>query len=188
MNEYELRAQLQRAESSPSLADSPAGYGEQIRRLSARRKRQQMGLITAGATACLALAVVVAWRTIRETPQVVVAPVDVATVEVDPTAQLVALRRAANDAKAAADTIRARRKLAELEAEAERASIMPDPILLVELQVETTAARRLAEGERAAAAGDVHSAAQSYERVLTLFPTSRASALAEERLAQLKIN
>lgn len=188
MNEHELRAQLQRAEPTPSLADSPAGYGDRIRQLSARRRRRQMGLITASATACLALIAFVAWRPNRAAPEVVVAPVDVAPVEADPAAQLVAIRRAASDAKAAADAIRARRKLAELEAEAERASIVPDPILLVELQVETTAARRLAEGERAAAAGDVRSAAQSYERVLALFPTSRASALAEVRLAQLKIN
>ncbi len=188
MNEHELRAQLQRAEPTPSLVDSPAGYGDRIRQLSARRRRRQTAFVAAGTAACLALVALVTWRPNREAPQVVVAPVDVAPVEVDPAAQLIALRRAAGDAKAAADAIRARRKLAELEAAAERASIVPDPILLVELQVETTAARRLAEGERAAAAGDVRSAAQSYERVLALFPTSRASALAEERLAQLKIN
>lgn len=183
MNEHDFQAQLQRAEPSPSLADSPPGFGEQIRRLSARRKRRQTALITAGTAACLALAVVVAWRPNREAPEVVVAPV-----ELDPTAQLVAIRRAASDAKAAADAIRARRKLAELEAEAELASIVPDPILLVELQVESTAARRLAEGEKAAAAGDLRGAARSYERVLALFPTSRASTLAQERLAHLKIN
>jgi len=182
MNERELQALLQRAEGPASLADSPPGFGEQVRKLSARRRRRSV-IVATGVAGCLVLAAVVALRPVREAQEVVVAPV-----ELDDAARLIALRRAASDAKGAADAIRARRKLAELEAETERASVVPDPILLVELQVETTAARRLAEGERAAAAGDVRSAARSYERVVTLFPTSRASALAHERLAQLKMN
>lgn len=183
MNEQEIQTRLRQAEPAFDPETAPAGYGERIRGLSARRARRR-GAWFAGVAGCLAFAAALAvWRPSRE-QQAALAPPE----KVDYAATLAALREAADDAQAVADAIRARRKLAAARGAAERSLTAPDPLVEIKLQVEATAARRFAEAERAAAEGDVRGAAHSYERVVTLFPSSRASALAQERLAHLHVN
>ena len=82
----------------------------------------------------------------------------------------------------------ARRKLIEQREAAQRSLGQLDPLFEVEVHLETAAAMRFADAEQAAAAGDSARAAQSYERVVSLFPTSRASAAARDRLAQVQAN
>lgn len=184
MNETELEQAMRDAASPGMTRTAPPEFGASIRRLSTRRKRRRAALLT-GTAACLALAVAVALIPRDDAPKVVVAP---PRQEQDYSQELAKLRQAAEEAQAVADALRARRKLEAKEEESLTTHSDPDPLFAIKLQVETAAAQRFVEGERAAAAGDMRGAAASYERVVSLFPQSRASAMAQERLTQLNIN
>jgi hypothetical protein len=184
MNENELRQTLLEAAAPGTTPAAPPEFGVRIRQLSTRRKRRRAALLT-GAAACLALATAMTFRPSDEAAKVVVAP---PLQKQDYSQELAELRQAAEEAQAVADALRARRKLESTEEQSLTTQSAPDPLFAIKLQVETAAAQRFVEGERAAAAGDMRGAAASYERVVSLFPQSRASAMAQERLTQLNIN
>lgn len=169
MNDERLEHALRQLDANNVAPRPPADFAAGVRRIVAQRRRRNATLAASGAVVLLVAASVFVFR--PSAPQV--ASLD---------EQLAALR---NEVRALDEKIDTQRTAQRQREERLQRLLRPDPRFEMQIHVETVAALRFAEAEQSAAAGDAAHAQACYERVVALFPQSRAGLAAQERIAHL---
>jgi hypothetical protein len=176
MNDERLEHALRQFDASNVAPQTPSDFGASVRRIATRRRRRNTTVAVSGTLGLLVAATLLVFR--PETPSS--AP-KVASLD----EQLATLR---NELRELDQTISVQRTAQEQREVRLQRLLEPNPRFEMQIHIETVAALRFAEAEQSAAAGDTTHAQECYERVVALFPQSRAGVAAQERIAHLERN
>jgi hypothetical protein len=172
MNDERLEHALRQLDASNVAPQAPAEFGASVRRVVARRRRRSATVGTSGLLALLVASTLFLFR--PSTPGVMSLNDELASVR--------------NELRMLDEQI-AEQRVAQAQREERLQRLLePDPRFEMRIHVETVAALRFAEAEQSAAAGDNEHAQECYERVVALFPQSRAGVAAQKRIAHLERN